>query len=123
MRKVVEEVARYVEMGETGESLAEAEQTFGWRALRLACINLLGWLKGQANLKHQYALVLHPYPWCDTVRRLVTENRELSKIFIVDRDKVVFHPDIPMEERLEIEQFVFAHYNPRRWTSERVETS
>lgn len=113
MREIVDEVVRYVEDRVASARLADAEKSLGRPELRVACMNLLGWLKRQANLKIQRPLLLPKYEWANTLRRLVTETPELAEVFAVEPEQITFRAEIPLEERMEIEEFVHSRYNPR----------
>jgi hypothetical protein len=113
LRAIIDEVLRYVEDGVTGPRLAEAEKALDRRALRVACTILLGCLKGQANPKAQHSFLLPEYvkyEWAAILRKLLTALPELAEVFAVEPEQITFRPEIPLQERLEIEEFIHARY-------------
>jgi len=110
--------ARAIGNREISVNMADAEKTLDRRSLRIACDELLFWLKRQARLKIQRPFLLPTCEWADTLRRLVTAVPELAEVFAVEPEQMTFRAEIPLQERLEIEEFVHARFNPRLRTKE-----
>lgn len=113
MREIINELLQFDEDGVPGPHLEDAEKALDRVGLRIACGELLEWLKRQARLKIQRPLLLPKYEWANTLRRLVTETPELAEVFAVEPEQITFRAEIPLEERMEIEEFVHSRYNPR----------
>ncbi len=125
MTPIFEDLIEFANNGKVATSLRETEGRLGRVRLRMAIIELLGWLKTQAHRRsrpswHRFLrpLRLKPeYPWCADLRDLIMTVTDLNELFEITPSGIDFHPQISSEERQRAETFVDNAYRPRLMTT------
>jgi len=118
MRTIVVDLINYVAKRPGSGMLNSALKTIGETEVRIIAIKLLGWFKEQARSGRRSSLHYNEHhTWCRNLNTLVTEIPELNELLLVDGRRIDFSSNVSDDDRVEITEFVDAHYSPRLRTS------
>lgn len=115
--KIIEMMNNYV--SNNSNELMHELQCNDEKMLMVICTNLLSWLSSDykkfKNNKYKYhkpMILKLEYDWTNKLIEFVTNNNELSNLFVINNNSLDFNPKLSEDNKIKIIKFVGNNYEP-----------